>query len=90
MLVHTPGPYSLDIKVTEKVLSATLSNNFYNLTSTGLILYKLECPTGDFAIEHLLKSTLACNIKVPASATIVFDLCVLFHLQILINPTHLM
>ena len=67
MLVHTSGPYSLDIKVTEKVLSATLSNNFYDLTSAGLILYKLEFPTGDFAIEHLLKSTLVSNITIPAS-----------------------
>ncbi|MDY2728151.1 MAG: RHS repeat domain-containing protein, partial [Candidatus Onthovivens sp.] len=75
MLVHSSGPYSLDIKVTEKVLSTTLNNNFYDLTSTGLILYKLECPTGDFAIEHLLKSTLTCNIKVHSSTTIVFDLC---------------
>ena len=63
MLVHTSGPYSLDIKVTEKVLSSPLNNNFYDLTSTRLILYKLECPTGEFAIDHLLKSTLACNIK---------------------------
>ncbi|MDY2728226.1 MAG: hypothetical protein SOV26_04450, partial [Candidatus Onthovivens sp.] len=75
MLIHTSGSYSLDIKVTEKVLSTALNNNFYDLTSTGLILYKLEFPTGDFAIEHSLKSTLACNIKTSASTTIVFDLC---------------
>ena len=87
MLVHTSGSYDIDIKVTEKVLSTTLSNNFYDLTSTGLILYKLECPIRDFAIEHLLKSTLMCNIKTTASSTIVFDLCFISSSDLINNKT---
>ncbi|MDY2728115.1 MAG: hypothetical protein SOV26_03830, partial [Candidatus Onthovivens sp.] len=87
MLVHTSGSYDIDIKVTEKVLSTTLSNNFYDLTSTGLILYKLECSIRDFAIEHLLKSTLMCNIKTTASSTIVFDLCFISSSDLINNKT---